>query len=60
MASGGSAKGEREFGISRGNKEFDCPFKPILYQEGYCHGCQAYLNRQKNRKAGTRATNKRA
>jgi len=24
-----------------------CPYKDIICQEGYCHECQIYLNRQK-------------
>jgi len=35
---------ERIFSISSNNKGLPCPFKPILCQEGYCHGCQIYLD----------------
>lgn len=38
------AKGERTFSVSSNNKGLPCPFKPILCQEGYCHGCQIYLD----------------
>ena len=38
-------KDERMFTMSGNNKGMWCPFKPILCQEGYCHGCQIYLGR---------------
>lgn len=38
---------ERVFSISSNNKGLPCPFKPILCQEGYCHGCLIYLDWQK-------------
>ena len=30
--------------ISGNNKGLMCPFKPILCEEGYCRGCQIYLD----------------
>jgi len=43
-------KQKRIFNISANNKGLPCPFKPILCQEGYCHGCQIYLDWQKKHK----------
>lgn len=37
----------RIFSISANNKGLACPFKPTLCQEGYCEGCQIYLDWQK-------------
>jgi len=34
------------FSISGNNKGLQCPFKPILCQEGYCDQCQIYLDWQ--------------
>lgn len=38
---------KRIFNIADNNKGLRCPFKPILCQEGYCEGCQIYLDWQK-------------
>ena len=38
-------KQKRIFSTTGNNKGLWCPFKPILCQEGYCIGCQIYLER---------------
>ena len=38
---------ERVFSISDNNKGLWCPLKSLFCQEGYCHGCQVYLDWQK-------------
>ncbi|MDD4466047.1 MAG: hypothetical protein PHY25_05165 [Dehalococcoidales bacterium] len=37
-------KEERRFSISGNNKGLVCPFRLLLCQEGYCSGCQIYLD----------------
>jgi len=37
---------ERVFSISGDNKGLQCPFQPIICQNGYCEDCQIYLDWQ--------------
>ena len=43
----------RRFNVAGNNKGLPCPFKSITCQEGYCSGCQIYLD--KVQEAATRA-----
>ena len=41
---GDVSRQERILSMSSSNKGVLCPYQPVLCQEGYCHGCQVYLN----------------
>ena len=38
---------QRIFSPSENNKGVPCPFQEVICQEGYCRGCQMYLDRQR-------------